>query len=84
MSTQNHQNIVEVVERIIRSHTGNKSAPINENTTAGDVVGWDSLAHISIILEVESHFGIKLKAIEVAGLRNVGSLVSLVQLKLAA
>ena len=54
---------------------------LKDEMTANDVDGWDSLAHIGIILAVEKNFGIRLRAAEVASLDRVGTLVDLVLVK---
>ena len=51
----------------------------NAETTAADVDDWDSLAHIRLILTVEKAFGIKFAASDVAGMKNVGELVHLIE-----
>jgi acyl carrier protein len=48
-------------------------------TTAADVDGWDSLAHIRLILTVEKTFGVKFSASDVAGMKNVGEFVHLIE-----
>ncbi len=50
--------------------------------TAGDVDGWDSLAHIRLILSVQKAFGIKFSAVEMSRLKNVGDLMTLTERKL--
>ncbi len=52
---------------------------INRNTTADDVEGWDSLTHVTLIINVEKAFGIKFKSSEVASLKNVGELEDLIE-----
>lgn len=48
-------------------------------TTAADVDGWDSLAHVRLILTVQKAFGIKFSAADVAGMKNVGEFVHLIE-----
>ncbi|MDR8726570.1 acyl carrier protein [Burkholderia pseudomultivorans] len=48
-------------------------------TTAADVDGWDSLAHVRLILTVQKAFGIKFSASDIAGMKNVGDLVHLIE-----
>ena len=48
-------------------------------TTAADVDGWDSLTHIRLILTVEKAFGVKFAASDVAGMKNVGEFVHLIE-----
>lgn len=43
---------------------------------ASDIDGWDSLAHVRVILAVEKAFGVKFKAAEVNGFKNVGDLAA--------
>jgi len=45
--------------------------------TADDVDGWDSLAHIRLILSVQKAFGVKFSPVEMNRLKNVGDLISL-------
>jgi acyl carrier protein len=47
--------------------------------SAKDVDGWDSLAHIRLILTVEKAFKIKLSTSEIGKLENVGDLVALIR-----
>ena len=49
---------------------------LQPSTTAADVEGWDSLAHIQIIVAIERSFGIRLRVGEMASIANVGELVS--------
>ena len=51
------------------------------STTADDVEGWDSLAHISLITSIERHFKIKFTMNEIVNLHNVGDLVNLITQK---
>jgi acyl carrier protein len=49
--------------------------------TADDVDGWDSLAHIRLILTVQKKFGVKFSPIEMNRLKNVGDLIALTRHK---
>lgn len=55
---------------------------LNRELTARDVDGWDSLAHINIIVAMEKEFSVKFTLPEVKGLKSVGDFVDLVQAKL--
>jgi len=56
---------------------------ISRDTTSADVEGWDSGAHVTLIMTVETTFGIRFNASEVTGLKDVGQLVDLITKKLA-
>lgn len=49
--------------------------------TAADVEEWDSLNHVRLILSIEKAFQIRFSASEIANLRNVGDLATLIQSK---
>lgn len=47
--------------------------------SAEDVPEWDSFNHINIIVAAEIRFGVKFRASEIEGLRNVGDFVRLIR-----
>jgi acyl carrier protein len=51
--------------------------------TADDVDGWDSLAHIRLIISVQKAFGVKFSPVEMNRLKNVGELIALTRDKQA-
>jgi acyl carrier protein len=51
---------------------------INEQTIAADVEGWDSLAHIRLIVSIEKAFSLRFSASEIAALDNVGDMAKLI------
>jgi acyl carrier protein len=55
------------------------SIEVTPELSAKDVDGWDSLAHIRLILTVERAFKIKFSTSEIGKLENVGDLVALIQ-----
>jgi len=61
---------------------------LRDEMTAADVDGWDSLAHINLIIAVEKHFQIKFATAEISGLKsegqNIGTFLALVQKKVSA
>jgi acyl carrier protein len=55
------------------------SIRVTRELTAKDVDGWDSLAHIRLLLTVEKAFKIKFSTTEIGKLDNVGDLVQLIK-----
>jgi acyl carrier protein len=55
---------------------------LTPQTTANDIEGWDSFNHISVIVAVETRFGVKMTTAELEGLANVGALVAAIESKL--
>jgi acyl carrier protein len=50
-------------------------------TTARDIEGWDSFTNISIMVAVESRFGIRFTGDEFDKLADIGQLVALIRAK---
>ncbi len=75
--------ILQIVEGIFRDLFRNDSLSIDAETSAKDIEGWDSLAHITLIVTIEKKFGIKFKLAELQDIRNVGDILDLVNAKAA-
>ncbi len=54
---------------------------LTEDLDASKVPLWDSLNHIILVVEIEMKLGVALAADELANLRNVSDLVTLLQQK---
>jgi acyl carrier protein len=57
------------------------SIELTPETTAHDIKGWDSVAHINLIVAIEEEFHIKLKTAELESLKDVGEMVRLIESK---
>ena len=51
-------------------------------TTAADVEGWDSLAHINLVVAIEKKYKVKFALGELQELKNVGDMADLLATKL--
>ncbi len=52
---------------------------LTERMTAEDIEGWDSMSNITLALEIEKHFGVKIKMAELESLKSVRALVALIK-----
>jgi len=68
--------ILERLNGLVSDTLDLDTVSLQPSTTAADVEGWDSLAHIQIIVAIERSFGIRLRVGEMASIANVGELVS--------
>lgn len=50
-------------------------------TSASDVPGWDSVAHITLVVAIEQRFGIRFNTAEIEELQNVDDLSRLIAQK---
>ncbi len=69
---------MEKLTQVFRDVLDEPDLRLARDTTAADVDGWDSLAHIQLMVAVERAFGIKLTTGEIANLADVGELLDLV------
>jgi acyl carrier protein len=54
---------------------------IGPETTSSDVPGWDSQAHITLVVATEMHFKIRFRTADLDGLHNVADFVKLIDAK---
>ncbi|MCD7845289.1 MAG: acyl carrier protein [Oscillospiraceae bacterium] len=64
--------------KIFRDLFDNDSIVLTPETTAKDVEGWDSLAHITLIVTIERTFKMKFKMKEVSSMKNVGQMAEII------
>ena len=69
---------MERLNQVFRDVFDDDELQITRQTTAKDVEGWDSLMHVTLIVNVEKAFKVKFSSTEVASLQNVGELMSLI------
>lgn len=74
----NRDEVLCKVSEIIREVFDDESIVVTEHTVAGDVDGWDSLMHITLLGTVEDEFDIKFAMKDVVGMKNVGHMVDLI------
>ena len=58
-----------------------ESFPIEDRMGFDDIPGWDSVGHMSLISQLETHWGITLEMDEIVGLDSVGAVRNLVARK---
>lgn len=66
------------VANVIRTYFGQPDLKLTPESTAADVRGWDSLAHASLMIEIEKHFDIEFDLEEIMGFENVGEMAATV------
>jgi len=57
---------------------------ITRATTARDVPGWDSVMHVNLMIATERAFKLRFRSGDIAGLKDVGQLVDLIDSRLGA
>lgn len=75
--------IFEELSAVFRDVFDDETIALRPETTADDIDGWDSQAHVTLVVATEMRFGIKFRTAELESLRNVGDFVRLIQSRLA-
>ena len=75
--------ILDQLQPIFRDVLDNPKVEITESSSARNVEGWDSLAHISIVSAIEQQFRIRFALGELEKLNDVGEMIALMRKKLA-
>ena len=72
------EKVVDRLNHLFRDIFDDDDIAVTDTTVAADIDGWDSLAHITLILGVEREFHIKMTAAEVGSLKNVGQMIDVI------
>ena len=78
------QSVLAAVTEIFRSVFNDPGLELTSRSTVDDVPGWDSMTHVSLIVETECRFDIHFQAAEIESLHSVGELVRAIEAKRAA
>ncbi len=76
------EKIIENLKTIFVKVLEHEEFELNDDLSAGDVSGWDSLSHMLIIGEVEDVFSIKFKFRELNKMKNLGDMITLIGKKI--
>ena len=66
--------ISEQLTKVFREVFGDDTITLNEQTTADQIEGWDSMSHINLIIAIEIAFGIEFTNEEIRSFNNVGEM----------
>ena len=74
MLEENH--VLEVLNIIFKEKLCDQTVEINLDTTADDILEWNSLKHLVIILAIENHFQIKFNPIQLSNMQNIEEMIN--------
>ena len=74
--------IREKVRVVLVNILEHENFKMDDELTAKDVDGWDSLSHMMILTKIEEALNIKFKLRDLNKLKNMGTLISVIQSKL--
>lgn len=62
------------LQDVFREIFDDETLVVTDSTTADDIDGWDSVAHVSLIFAVEERFGVRLPDDQIGDVADVGAL----------
>lgn len=73
------EELYERINEVFQDVFDDENLVVNENTTAKDVEGWDSLIHITLLTGMEDEFEIEFNMKEIVSLKKVGDMAALIE-----
>ncbi|MBU0506322.1 MAG: acyl carrier protein [bacterium] len=64
----------ERLTKVFRENFDNPTLEIEDEHNADSIPGWDSLAHVTLIVSIEEEFGVSFSTAEIASLNCVGDI----------
>jgi acyl carrier protein len=64
----------EQLEELFREIFNDDALVLSDETTAADIAGWDSVAHINLMCSIEQRFAVQFTGNELAEMNNIGEL----------
>jgi acyl carrier protein len=75
---------IQSLREIFESELALKLDGFGPRTTAADIEQWDSTAHVSLVLAIETRFAIEFTPAELGKLNSVAAIRDIIEAKLAA
>lgn len=75
--------IIRDIQPIFRDVLDLPDLQLSRQSNASNMEGWDSLAHVNLVMAIEKRYKIKIALGELQDLKNVGEMADLIQKKLA-
>jgi acyl carrier protein len=73
--------IHETLTRIFRDIFKSPSIELKLDSTPDTIAGWDSFKYVSVLMAIETTYGIEMDGPELDHVQNVGQLIALIQSK---
>ena len=78
------QDVFEGVQSVFQTVFEDPSLQIAPAMTAEDIEGWDSFAHINLVMALEIRFSVKFRLAELQELNCIGDMIDMIVAKVGA
>ena len=75
------QRIFKQIDFVFQDVFDDDSLTVRAETTASDIDGWNSLAHIRLMVSIEKAFGVRFSAAEISSFKTVGDMAIVINRK---
>ena len=72
----NQKNVQDRLRDVFADTLNDPSFQMEPSLKKGDIDGWDSFAHINLMLGIEGEFGVEFDSDEIASLLSVGQILA--------
>jgi acyl carrier protein len=79
----NRDFIIQELVPIFRDVLDQPDLELAGETNASSVEGWDSLAHVNLVVAIEKRYRVKFALGELQALKNVGDMADLIEKKVS-
>jgi acyl carrier protein len=72
------QELYDRIQSVFRAVFEDETLTVTRETTAEEVPGWDSFAHVNLIMALEVEFGVKFRLAELQEFNCVGDVIDVI------
>ncbi|MFM8285496.1 MAG: acyl carrier protein [Planctomycetaceae bacterium] len=76
-------NLLSRINDVFRTVFDDDELNVTRETTARDIEGWDSMMQVTLVVNFEKTFKVRLSAAEISSLKKVGDLEDLLRARLS-
>jgi acyl carrier protein len=76
-------NLLSRINDVFRTVFDDDELNVTRETTAQDIEGWDSMMQVTLVVNFEKTFKVRLSAAEISSLKKVGDLEDLLRARLS-
>lgn len=73
------EEILRSFKNIVADEVEDDDFELTMETVSDDIIGWDSIAHVGIVVSLEEKFDIKFAPSQITTFENVGAMVDAIQ-----
>ena len=72
------EDVFEKLIEIFKDVFDNEEMNLDDKTVLGEIDGWDSMIHVTLIATIEDEFNIKFEIKDAMNIKNVGQMADLI------